>query len=234
VQIYSPVLSSVAALPETLTVAPGAAIVGIVAGKTGHYRWAVWASWVLTTLGCGLLYVCDPFTSVPAWIFLNLPVGLGTGMAITALTLAIQAACKPELNGAAAAFNPFLRTFGQALGISISGVTLQNAFRRELGKIPGFSVEVAREYSREATAIVEVIHGMADGEERIALQWAYLRSLRVIWIVMIVLSGVGTLLSFGIRGYSLNQEHVSKQKLETEASVSTSGEIATGTRAEKS
>lgn len=215
--MYSPVISSVAALPETLTVAPGAAVVGIIAGKTGHYRWAVWASWGLTTIGCGLLYVCDPFTTVPAWIFLNIPVGLGTGMAVTALTLAIQAACKPELNGAAAAFNPFLRTFGQALGISISGVTLQNAFRKELLKIPGFDVGLAHEYSREATAIVDVIHAMPVGSERLDLQWAYLRALRIIWIVMIALSGFSTLLSLTIKGYSLNQEHVSKQKLQAEA-----------------
>lgn len=195
--------------------APGAAAVGIIAGKTGHYRWAVWASWILTTLGCSLLYICDPFTSIPKWIFLNIPVGLGTGMAITAITLAIQAACKPELNGAAAAFNPFLRTFGQAVGISISGVTLQNVFQRELLKLPSFSPDRAREYSREATAIVKVIHNMGAGPERLELQWAYLRSLRVIWIVMIALSGIGMLLSFTIIGYSLNQQHISKHKLET-------------------
>jgi MFS family permease len=210
------VISSIAALPETLTVAPGAAVVGIIAGKTGHYRWAVWVSWLITTLGCGLLYVCDPFTSVPAWIFLNIPIGLGTGMAITSLTLAIQAACKPELNGAAAAFNPFLRTFGQALGISISGVTLQNTFRKELLKIPNFTAEMAHEYSREATAIVQVIHVMPSGPDRLAIQWAFLHSLRVIWIVMIVFSAIGSVLSFTIKGYSLDQEHVTKQKLETE------------------
>jgi MFS family permease len=104
-------MSSVAAFSGTLTVAPGAAVVGIIAGKTGRYRWAVWVSWLITTLGCGFLYVCDPFTSIPAWVFLNILVCVGTGIAITSLTLAIQVLCRPELNGAAAAFHPFLRTF---------------------------------------------------------------------------------------------------------------------------
>lgn len=39
VKFYSPITSSVALLPETLTTAPSAVVVGIIAGMTGHYRW---------------------------------------------------------------------------------------------------------------------------------------------------------------------------------------------------
>lgn len=75
----SPILSGVALFPETFTVAPGAFIVGTLISRTGHYRWAVWSGWSITTLGLGLLYMLDVDTSTVKWIFLNLVVGLGLG-----------------------------------------------------------------------------------------------------------------------------------------------------------
>lgn len=68
-------------------------VVGIIASLTGHYRWSLWAGWVLTTMGSGILYLLDRDTTVPQWIFLNIPVGIGTGMLFPAMALSIQAAC---------------------------------------------------------------------------------------------------------------------------------------------
>jgi hypothetical protein len=64
VKLYSPIISGVAALPQTLTVVPCAIAVGVVVGITGRYRWALWSGWFLTTLGCGLLIKLDVNTSI--------------------------------------------------------------------------------------------------------------------------------------------------------------------------
>ncbi|CRK15389.1 hypothetical protein BN1708_011455 [Verticillium longisporum] len=62
VKFYSPIISALACLPESLTVAPAGIVVGVIAAITGHYRWSLWTGWALTTLGAGLLYLLNPDT----------------------------------------------------------------------------------------------------------------------------------------------------------------------------
>lgn len=212
VKLYSPITSAVAVLPETLTVAPAAVAVGIAASITGRYRWALWSGWAIATLGSGLLYLLDRHTSVPQWIFLNIPIGIGTGMVFPAATLAIQAACPPKLNADAAAFFSFLRTFGQSIGVAVSGTIFQNAFRDKLNDLPAYAAR-ASELSREATMVVGVIKGMPDGQPKEELMDAYNEALKILWIALTAIAGASLLLSFTVRGYTLQQEHVTKQKL---------------------
>ncbi|KAF9875765.1 MFS multidrug transporter [Colletotrichum karsti] len=211
---YSLVISAVAVLPETLTVAPAAMAVGLVAGITGRYRWSIWAGWVITTLGAGLLCLMRPGTTIPAWVWLNIPIGLGTGMLFPAMALSIQAACEPALNGQAAAFYSFLRTFGQSVGVAVSGVIFQNAFRERLADVPDLA-HLADEYSRDATIVVEIIKQMPSDSLKAELVTAYCDALRSIWISLIAFSGFCMILSITVKRYSLEQEHVTQQGLVT-------------------
>ena len=214
----SPITSALALLPETLTVAPAGVVVGVIAGVTGRYIESVWIGWALTTLGTGLLHILDIDTTTGQWIGLNIPVGIGTGMLFPALALSIQAACVPSLNAQAAAFFSFIRVFGQAIGVAISGVIFQNAFRDELIKtaVPEL-VAAADIYSRDATQIVTLLQTLADqpGEQELSsvLKHAYNESLRAIWITLVSLSAFALLLSATIKRYSLSQEHVTDQHL---------------------
>ncbi|KKA28700.1 hypothetical protein TD95_003789 [Thielaviopsis punctulata] len=212
VKFYNPVVSSLAALPETLTVAPAAGLVGALVAKTGRYRWAIWAGWALATLGSGLLLLLGPKTKIVQWIFLNLPVGVGTGMLFPATALAIQAACEPELNDQAAAFFSFLRTFGQSIGVATSGVIFQNAFKHKLQNLPAFASQ-AHELSGEATLVVEVIKAMANSPAKTQLVQAYSDAMHAIYYELLAFSAVSLALSITMKAYSLDQEHVSSQKL---------------------
>lgn len=79
--------------------------------------------------------------------------------------------------------------------------------------IPRFA-DVAEEYSRDATLIVEVIKEMDTGSAAKSLMInAYSESLGAIWITLLAFSVAGMLLSFTVKGYSMSQEHVTKQKL---------------------
>ncbi|KAK3939699.1 major facilitator superfamily transporter [Diplogelasinospora grovesii] len=212
VKFYSPITSAVAILPETLTVAPAGVVVGIVAARTGNYKYSLWIGWVLTTFGAGLLLLMGPGTTVPQWIFLNIPIGMGAGMLFPAMGLAIQAACDPELNGQATAFFSFLRGLGQSIGVAISGVIFQNVFKQKLAGIPAFAA-VADQFSRDATIVVGIINHMPDSSTRVDLVQAFSDSLRIIWISMLAFAAFCMVVSWSIRGYSLNQEHASQQNL---------------------
>lgn len=206
--------------------------VGIIAAKTGHYRWSVWGGWMLTTTGAGLLYLLQPHTSVARWVFLNLPIGLGTGMLFPAMALSIQAACEPGFNGHASAFYSFLRGVGQSVGVAVSGVIFQNAFRRKLADLPAFAA-LADEYSRDATVVVGVIKAMPEGGDRSDLIQAYADSLRVIWVSLLAFAAAGMLLSATIRGYTLNQEHITQQALVGRSAVAAENEAARAEAGEK-
>lgn len=199
-------------LPETLTVAPAGMAVGVAVSFTGRYRWSVWIGWILTTLGAGLLLLLEPGTGTAAWIFINVPIGMGTGMLFPALSLSIQAACTPALNGQAAAFFSFLRTFGQSTGVAVSGVIFQNVLRRELQRLPAYAAR-AGDYSRDATVLVSVIRAMPGGEAKSQLVGAYNDALQAIYVSMIAFAGFCLVLSVSIKGYSLEQEHVTQQGL---------------------
>ncbi|KAI0845707.1 putative MFS transporter [Daldinia vernicosa] len=212
VKLYSPVTSAIALLPETIGLSLSSVAVGALTGMTKKYRWALWGGWVLTTAGSGLLYLLGTGTTVTQWVFLNIPFGIGVGMLFTAELLAIQAATKPELNGEAAGFFSFIRIFGQALGVAVSGVIFQNSLKQKLFRIPGFA-SLADEYSRDATAIVALIHDMADGDTKARMIQAFSDALSSIWLSLIAFSAAGLLLSLTVKGYSMTQEHVTAQHL---------------------
>ncbi|KAK8014768.1 hypothetical protein PG990_008064 [Apiospora arundinis] len=192
VKTYSPIMSAVGLLPVTLHLAWASTASGYAVGKVQRYRWALWVGWTLLTLGCGLLMLLGPDTSV---------------------ILCIQASTEPQFNGHAAAFFSFIRVFGSAVGVAVSGVIFQNSFRQKLEHIPQFA-GVAEEYSRDATLIVEVIKDMDAGSASRSLMInAYSDSLGAIWITLLAFSAVGLLLSLTVKGYSMTQEHVTKQKL---------------------
>jgi MFS family permease len=180
-------------------------IVGVVCAKTGHYRWAIWSGWVLTTLGSGLLVLLEPHTSIPAWVFLNFPIAIGTGMLFPAMALAIQASSRPQDAGHSAAFFSFMRVFGQSLGVAIGGVVFQNQIKQKLLGYP-LLAPLASTYSKDATALVGIIKAMPAGLAKTQLIQAYTDSLKIIWAVMCALSGVALAASLFTKGYTLQQE----------------------------
>ncbi|KAI1255411.1 hypothetical protein MGN70_003477 [Eutypa lata] len=212
VKSYSPILSAVAMLPVTIHLSWASMAVGAIAGKILRYRWALWGGWTLVTLGSGILYLLKPETSIVQYVFLTTPFGLGAGMLFTAEILAIQAGTEPMLNGHAAAFFSFIRIFGQAIGVAVSGVIFQNVFKKKLDGLPEFA-GVAYEYSRDATLVVEIIQGMPSGESKARIIQAYSDALGAIWLSLLAFSALAAVLSMTVKGYSMAQEHVTEQKL---------------------
>lgn len=226
---YSPIITGIAVLPETFLIArksttlinlractderPAVSIItGVVSSSLGRYRWAIWLSWSTTTLGCGLLYLLSPSTRVPAFVLLNIPVSIGTGMAFNSMSLAIQAAGRPQDAAHSITFYSFIRVFGQALGVAVGGVVFQNQIQTKLSAYPSLA-PLAGEYSMDATALVGIIQKMDNSTEKTQLVQAYADSIKMIWVVMAALSGAVFVSSAFVKGYSLNQELETSQGL---------------------
>lgn len=212
VKEYSPIISGVALFPETFTVAPSGMIAGILITVTGHYRWAVWLGWVLSTIGLGLMCLIKSTTSVPGWILLNLVGGLGLGVLFPSLGYAVQASAKPENLAIAVAMFSFFRALGQAIGVAVGGVVFQNQMYKNLLKYPALA-PMANAYSQDAAGLVQVIKGMAEGADKLNLKDAYTDSLRIVWAVCCAISGVAMLLSLLTESYDLDRALETNQGL---------------------
>lgn len=209
---FSPTIAGVASFPETFTIAPAAVIVGILITVTGSYRWSIWGGWTLMILGTGILMLLDVPTTTVAWIFLNLPVGIGAGMLYPSLSFVVQAATADEHIASAVAMYSFFRQLGQTLGVAIGGVVFQNQMRIKLLALPTLAA-YADDYSRDASALVQILRAMPDSPDRDLLVQTYCNALHPVWAVMCGLSGLGLFISFFVRPLSLDRLLTSKQQL---------------------
>lgn len=213
VKAYKPIIVGIAVFPETFTVAPASIVVGILVSITGRFRWAIWSGWLLTVLGMGLLYLLGPETSVPAFVFLNLVPGLGTGLLFSSMNLATQAAATEKHVGFAAAMYVFMRSLGQGIGVAVGGVVFQTQFAAKLSRYPSLAGN-AMDLAQDASGLVQVINGMPKGsEERMIIISAYADALKVVWVVMAGLAFVALVLSFATEGLSLDARLETEQGL---------------------
>ena len=207
---YSATITGIAVFPQTFTVAPAALVVGVLIGKLGTYRWALWQGWAVTCLGLGLLVLLDAHSSVPQWLFLNLVSGLGTGILYPAMQFAVQAASSDADLAVAVALFSFFRALGQAVGVAVGGTIFQNRLHAALAARPDVAPD-ALALSKDAAALARTISDMPVGAARTELVDAYAEALKVVWVVLCVLAGVGLLLGFAIRDYPLDRFLVSPQ-----------------------
>ncbi|KAL8848058.1 MAG: hypothetical protein Q9221_006918 [Calogaya cf. arnoldii] len=214
----SPVLAGVLALPLSLTVVPCGMAVGIVAAKTGHYRWAVWTGWVVITIGSGLLYLLTPTITYPAAAFLLLFAGIGLGLVFPAISLAVQASVAQKNVAVAAALTAFFRCFGQTIGVAMGGVVFQNRMMANLASHPELSSS-ATLYSLDVVALIHQINIMSGSDPRKRmLAQALSRSIGTIWAVMSGLAGLALISTIFLKGYSLNQALVTEQRFNGQSS----------------
>jgi MFS family permease len=213
VKCYSPIITGVAILPQTLTVVPCAIAVGITAARTGRYRWALWVGWALTLAGIGLLCLLNIDSTTVQCIFLMLSSGIGMGLLFPAMALAIQASAPQKDIAIAAAMFSFFRAFGQTVGVAVGGVVFQNRITAELAKFPDL-VSQAKSYSLDAVALEHAISQLpTDMPQTLHLKIGFASAIKFIWILMCGLAGISLAMSFFVQGYDLNRDINTEQGL---------------------
>jgi MFS family permease len=204
VKEFSPILAGVALFPQTFTVAPASILAGFIIAISGRYRNLTWFGWAMTTLGMGLLVLLKVGTSTPAWIFLNLVSGVGTGVLFSAMAIAVQASASDEDTAHAVTMFAFFRAVGQTLGVAVGGVIFQNQMKKELLKYP-LLADKASEWSQDASGLVQIIKTMPAGLAKQQLKTAYVDSLKYIWIVLCVFAGVAFVVSLWTEALPLDR-----------------------------
>jgi uncharacterized protein YneF (UPF0154 family) len=207
---FSPILAGVALFPQTFTVAPASVVAGIVIAVTGKYRGFTWVGWGLTVLGLGILTLLKVDTSTPAWIFINLVSGLGTGVLFSAMALAVQAASTNENMDYAVTLFSFFRGLGQTVGVAIGGTIFQNQMKKEILKRPLIAANATR-YAQDASALVPILKAMPNGPVKLQLQEAYVDANKMIWIVICALAGAAFIASWWTEALPLDRDLETEQ-----------------------
>ncbi|ORY67806.1 major facilitator superfamily domain-containing protein [Pseudomassariella vexata] len=132
VQFKTPMQSGLNLLPVTCLLLPGSIVVSILTSRLGRFRWAVWIGWAITSAGCGLLVLFDQDTTTAMWAGILAVFGVGNGMVLTSVNVAIQAISHVEDCGRAAAMYAFMRTMGMSIGVAVGGTTFQNVMSSKL------------------------------------------------------------------------------------------------------
>lgn len=217
VQGYSPLMSGVALLPGTATVAPMAVISGILITRTRRYMWCSWIGWTITTFGLGLGVLYKVNSTVPEWFFISFSASLGIGMLFPALqyqVLAASAASKTNMASTIAMFS-FFRACGQTLGVAIGGTIFQNRILHALEAHPALKSS-ALEFAKDAAALVETVRAMPDGNEKLIIQTAYTDAIRTIYIFLCTTAAVALVMCAFVKSYDVDVGIQTEHGLEVE------------------
>ncbi|KAJ7836921.1 iron permease [Mycena olivaceomarginata] len=129
--LASPVKSAIYSIPSAFLISPFSLLNGLVILKAKRYLQSVYIGWMVIIVGFGLLSMLGPDSSLALRVISQIVAAAGTGIVISSLPFALMAPIPVELLGSAIAFNAFLRTLSQTLGITISAAILQNTVKRK-------------------------------------------------------------------------------------------------------
>ncbi|KAF7308181.1 Iron permease [Mycena chlorophos] len=192
----SPIRSAVDFLPSGLLTAPFAFLAGVATAVLKKYRPVQYFAWVFCVFGYGIFSLQRVNSPQHFWLGVQIPLCVGLGMLFSCPVFPILAPLPPQRAASALALWTFTRSFFQAWGIAIGGTVLENELSKKLPQEfiaqVGSSVEIA--YSA-----IPVIRTLTDQALKLQVQTAFADSLRVVWLVMCGISGLGFLSCFLLR-----------------------------------
>jgi EmrB/QacA subfamily drug resistance transporter len=123
---YSPTLSGVHMIPMVIGMLVSSTASGQVISRTGHYKVFPLAGTAVTAVGLLLLHQLDG--STPTWVMSMyfLVFGLGLGLVMQVLVLAVQNSVGYEDLGAGTSGATFFRSIGASFGVSVFGTIFTN------------------------------------------------------------------------------------------------------------
>ncbi|KAF8843667.1 MFS general substrate transporter [Paxillus ammoniavirescens] len=211
-------------IPFSLGTSIISVVSGIVLSKSGKYRVIMWASYVLMTLGMGLMITLDYTSSDAEKEIYPLIATLGIGCLFQVPLVALQAAMPLKDMATASSGFMFLRTVGGAVGIAVGEAIISTILPKKLAGIPNISSLGLGDSAAALNDSVSKIHLIPDVTLRNAILHAWSRSIATIWIMCTPLCGVALILTFFLRAYSLNRKTVQGGDAKTPSDPEKGGE----------
>ncbi|MGP3634560.1 MDR family MFS transporter [Streptomyces sp. 24-1644] len=188
----SATLSGVRTLPMIVGLLIGSIFSGNVVSKTGHYRVFPIVGTLVIGLGMYLLSGMGPDTGVWLESVYMLVLGLGIGLAMQVLTIAVQNTVDYSDLGTATSGVTFFRTLGSAFGTAVFGTIYANALRPNLAEGVAQAARAGGDPAALMTASQnpQAVHALPP-EQSAPLAQAYADTLHTVflWTVPVALIG---------------------------------------------
>ncbi|MCR8899605.1 MFS transporter [Gordonia sp. GONU] len=123
---YSPTAAGLLTLPMVFGSVVSATLSGRLITKYGRWKNYLLAGSVIMAIGFGLLSTIDAHTNMAVLSGFLFALGLGMGMTMQNLVLAVQNTVEPRNLGAATSTVTFFRSLGGAAGVSVLGAVLSS------------------------------------------------------------------------------------------------------------
>lgn len=213
----SPIHSAVDVFPATVPGPVAAIVAGIIMSMTGKYRFQIIFSWLVTTLGCGLLILLDVDTPKWKWVIFQLLPGFGIGSLFSLTLPPIQATNSPKDLAYVTAAYAFMRSFGSVWGIAMGTdifVGRSNILLERIDEAAGGVLTSKFGLTgKTALGLAPEIHKILPPELLGPVRGAYMSALRSAFIAFVPLAGAGLLLSLVIKDIPLPNYNLSDHGL---------------------
>ncbi|KAI1785115.1 hypothetical protein LXA43DRAFT_169081 [Ganoderma leucocontextum] len=195
-----------------LTIPPFAIFTGLSVQLINRYLPQNYVGWTLIVVGFGVLSILDEKSSRATYIGSQIPVAVGMGIVWISTQFPILAPLPFSNSAHALSFFTFVRCFAQSWGIVLGGTILQNVLLNEL---PASFTSQFPQGVQIAYAIIPTISGLPEPLQG-QVRAAFAQATRLIWRVMIGVSGAGFLSVFLMREVTLHEGRDAQWGLEDE------------------
>lgn len=177
---------------STLSITGTSMVTGLVVGRTGDYRWIPAASMALCALAMALLATMSIRTGHTIMVAYLVLLGIGSGLSLQVVILAVQnAAPKADLGSATAAVT-VARLIGATIGIAAFSAVLNASLGSALSRLVPADAAPAR------TLVAPAVLDAMPQAERMTLAAAYAEALTAVFAtgVPVLLLGLAAALVF--------------------------------------
>jgi Na+/melibiose symporter-like transporter len=214
----SPSLSGAYMLAIAVPLASISFASGYLIEKTGRFLEVLQAGLLLMTIGIGLLISLSTSNDTGKIIAFLIIIGLGFGPNFGAPLIALQTRIQEsDIATGTAAFG-FVRMISGAIGVVLGQVIFQFLITPHFHNFieAGISHDLARELVRgKAISLTQNIAALPQNQ-KLAARDGLASALKGIWICYTIVSGLGLLVSFGIKRKKLQHETSCGVELESE------------------
>lgn len=186
----SPRRAGVQLLPIITIAVPAAIVAVILLTKWGRYKPLHLFGFAVCTIGLGLFTLFDEHSSYAKWIIFQMITGGGSGFVLNTLLPACQAPLRESDQAATTAIWSFVRSFGNIWGVAIPAAIFNNRFSKLSSRIDDASVRaILSKGHAYAYASKDFVDSYPE-PVRSEIIGVYTDSLKLVWQISIVFSGV--------------------------------------------
>lgn len=209
----SPARSGVQLLPSIVVAIPAAIMAVLLLTKFGKYKPLHLAGFALNTIGLGLFTLLDKDSSTAEWVIFQIIAAGGSGFVLNTLLPACQTPLAESDQAAATATWSFVRSFGNIWGVAIPAAIFNSRFAQLSDRIQDSSIAAqfghGNAYSHASADFLDTF----GSNVKLEIVSVFSDSLKQVWQISIVFSGVSFLLVF------LEKQIKMRKDLETEFGI---------------